>query len=542
MRCTGINSQDPTAVNDQLERIVVSADFKATNRNRRFLEFVVRETLAGRSELIKAYTIATCVFGRSADFDPQVDTIVRIEAGRLRRALERYYLTAGRDDPVVISIPKGSYVPTFASGESPEENVFSPVIVQACFHTKLRATILVSGFEEEGDQSGYPNLTRGFTRHVVAGLARFTELDVFGPDMSALQTGPPKQADDDIDYLVTGGTTISESRFGAEALLIDNRTGRCLWGSTFEHSAELNGLVPARDAVASAVVQALAQPYGAICVARSDAAEAEEHKAPSSYASVVLYRRYARTFDRSKQEAVRQALEATIKRDPGYAEAFACLSQVYTNIYRFQATPNLATSERAFVLANRAIELAPNSSRSHHALSRAYWFAGEMDASFQELEIARALNPHDTGILADLGQQRAVMADWEKAIPLLDEAFSRNPGLPSSYRVGFSLFHFAQGRFEEALAEARKIDVSGVIYRPMMVAVSSIRLGRDDDAARAVGNMLDIDPDYGEHAVADLARRNVEPDLATALLEALGDAGLPSGPNRRRRAAHLRSV
>ena len=82
-------------------------------RNRAFLRFIVEETLAGRGDRIKAYTIATSVLGRDEAFDPQSDPIVRIEASRLRRSLERYYLIAGQDDPIRIDIPKGGYVPSF---------------------------------------------------------------------------------------------------------------------------------------------------------------------------------------------------------------------------------------------------------------------------------------------------------------------------------------------------------------------------------------------------------------------------------------------
>lgn len=91
----------------QLERILQSADFEATARERRFLGYVVEEELAGRGSRIKAYSIAVEVFGRDASFDPQNDPIVRIEAGHLRRCLERYYLTGGQGDPVLIQIPKG---------------------------------------------------------------------------------------------------------------------------------------------------------------------------------------------------------------------------------------------------------------------------------------------------------------------------------------------------------------------------------------------------------------------------------------------------
>ena len=108
-----VPSLGPDAIRAALERVLASADFDASERNRNFLRHVVEETLAGRAERIKAYNIATTVFGRDDRFDPQLDSIVRIEAGRLRRSLERYYLTSGRDDPVRIGVPKGSYVPTF---------------------------------------------------------------------------------------------------------------------------------------------------------------------------------------------------------------------------------------------------------------------------------------------------------------------------------------------------------------------------------------------------------------------------------------------
>jgi len=100
-------------IQQQLERILASPEFHATQRQREFLQFVVSERIAGRARDIKAYTVATRVFGRKADFDQAQDPIVSIQANGLRRALERYYLVAGQNDPVRIDIPKGAYVPTF---------------------------------------------------------------------------------------------------------------------------------------------------------------------------------------------------------------------------------------------------------------------------------------------------------------------------------------------------------------------------------------------------------------------------------------------
>ena len=106
-------SPSPDDVTKQLERILSSDDFQASARNRSFLRYVTEETLAGHEASIKAYSIACNVFGRPTTFDPSGDPIVRIEAGKLRKALERYYLTAGTSDPLRIEIPKGTYVPAF---------------------------------------------------------------------------------------------------------------------------------------------------------------------------------------------------------------------------------------------------------------------------------------------------------------------------------------------------------------------------------------------------------------------------------------------
>ena len=112
-KVTSAAGVEPKAARAELAHILASAAFDASERNRRFLRYVVEQTLAGCGDRIKAYDIAVTVFGRDDSFDPQSDPIVRIEASRLRRSLERYYLLAGGDDPIRIEIPKGGYVPVF---------------------------------------------------------------------------------------------------------------------------------------------------------------------------------------------------------------------------------------------------------------------------------------------------------------------------------------------------------------------------------------------------------------------------------------------
>jgi serine/threonine-protein kinase len=105
------------AVRTQLAKILKSDGFVRASRMRRFLNFVVEETLAGRSHLLCEYTVGLEVFDRRESFEPGIDPIVRNDARRLRQKLFEYYQTLGSDggNQVVIEVPRGSYVPVFRS-------------------------------------------------------------------------------------------------------------------------------------------------------------------------------------------------------------------------------------------------------------------------------------------------------------------------------------------------------------------------------------------------------------------------------------------
>ena len=103
----------------QLDRLLASAVFANAGRMSRFLKFVVERTLAGEGERLKEYVIGVEVFDRDADYDPRLDAIVRVEAARLRTKLAEYYAGEGRGDAVVLSLPKGGYVPLIMPANPP---------------------------------------------------------------------------------------------------------------------------------------------------------------------------------------------------------------------------------------------------------------------------------------------------------------------------------------------------------------------------------------------------------------------------------------
>ena len=111
-----VNAAIPTRlINEALARVLASQVFRGAARQCRFLEFVVRQTLDGHADQIKAFVIAIDVFDRDEGFDPVGDPVVRVQAGRVRQSLDRYYATEGATDPVRITIPKGRYVPHFVT-------------------------------------------------------------------------------------------------------------------------------------------------------------------------------------------------------------------------------------------------------------------------------------------------------------------------------------------------------------------------------------------------------------------------------------------
>jgi Tol biopolymer transport system component len=105
------------AVRAQLDKILSSRSFSGADRATGFLRFVVEKTLTGEADQLKEYVIAVEVLGRKPSFDPRTDPIVRVEAGRLRGRLEEYYQTGGSADDLLITLPKGGYVPAFERRE-----------------------------------------------------------------------------------------------------------------------------------------------------------------------------------------------------------------------------------------------------------------------------------------------------------------------------------------------------------------------------------------------------------------------------------------
>jgi hypothetical protein len=106
-------------VQAELERVLGSKGFAVAERQRRMLRYIVEQTLAGRIDELKEYAIGVEVFDRDGKYDPRLDSIVRVEAGRLRSRLDEYYNGEGAAARVRITLPRGGYVAQFEARQPP---------------------------------------------------------------------------------------------------------------------------------------------------------------------------------------------------------------------------------------------------------------------------------------------------------------------------------------------------------------------------------------------------------------------------------------
>lgn len=141
-------SVDEQALIRHVEKICDCPEFHSKQVLCRFLSYIVSETLAGRGGEIKAFSIGVDVFNKDTDFDPSQDTLVRINAGRLRRMLALYYSNTGKNDDLRIRIPKGRYVPLIMERLDPGEEEINESSQSKKIRMSLEPSIAVLSFKD----------------------------------------------------------------------------------------------------------------------------------------------------------------------------------------------------------------------------------------------------------------------------------------------------------------------------------------------------------------------------------------------------------
>ena len=540
----------PKDISDALERIVSSTEFEKAYRLRQLLEHLVTKQLAGEEDDLKGYNLGLDVFEKGKNFDPDTDTIVRVQMVRLRRMLEHYYLTHGKDAAVIIEIPKGRYVPAYHQKKMLDADqhaervmaalytllrrikawIFSqpywfasalgslllfgwltasllPTIQPAEQKTAMKRfnyriptgpSVAVFPFNNETENKKFNVLSRGFPAHIIHSLTRFKELFILAPDTTLLQRQNNATAPGDIrqaniakarslkiDYALTGGFGISEKGVALSAFLTRVDTGQIIWSKDFQRRLTGANLHEMQTNIAGSIARELGQPYGVINRLELALRLGNKKLSYSAYGCVLGFFAYQQEESEVKHLETRECLERTLKKEPGYARAWAALSWIYVDEYRHgfnQKTGDSPAIDRAYVAARKAVVLDPEDAFNHRRLAAVLTTRGDLRAGQGAIEKAVELNPNDADVLAHFGWNLKQLGNWSEAYLYARKAMRLNPGHPPWYleTPAFYFYYNQDCRNAYQTAKAHHLLVPESALREVLVVISAMLCKREN--------------------------------------------------------------
>lgn len=466
--------QPPAAeVRNELERILASDGFSRSDRLARFLQFTVGHLLEGNAGPLKEYVLGVQVFDKGEAFDPRLDPIVRVEAGRLRSKLREYYDGPGKGDRVRIGLPKRGYAPSFRYADQPPVEIprtddsgpglADPaatgravgrkkpwhwyaataglaVLGLACAlylweSTAPRETtpsargalagisVAVLPLKNMSGESGDEYFSDAITDAVITELAQVRQLQVISMT-SVLRykesKGPISEIARELDvtHVLDGSVLRAAGRVRIAVQLVEGRTNRSVWADSFDRDAT-DVLALQRD-VSVRIARALT---GEILPAQQ-AARAPPRIDPAVFETYAIGRYFR---NQLTEQGFRKGIEyfrKAINQRPSYAPAYAGMASCYC------------------LLGGHGLELVP----PHETISAA------KEAALRALQLDDTLaEPH-----AVLGIIRAKYDwDWEGAERSFKRALDLEPSNAQA-RAWYSLYLEAMGRHDEAVAQAER--------------------------------------------------------------------------------------
>jgi len=571
-------------VRPALDRILASESFRTSPQLGTFLRYVVDAALSGRAASLKGYTIGVEALGRDPSFDPQIDPIVRVEATRLRRALERYYACAGSDDPLVIELPRGSYVPLFVRRSASAQPAPAPrsVGIGRGGHGRVLTAILLfvalagltalllprRGGERAMAPTGAipsrtvdpgaaaPGLPPGNGMPVIAiealrvvgaehpgqlaagslidkirdAFARFDTVNVaYGGAADEATTGTGGAAPSRLDYRLTGsldyGATATTLRFQ----LVDAAENTIAFTRDFVYPAAAPEQDAAENEIVVGLTNSLLQSYGVIR-ARDRARHLASPAGDPRYRCVLEAAESLRSLDPAAHERARSCLEHLTTADPSFAVGFEFLAIIY---YREDAigypwrAGDPPALDRALRAARRAIELAPASARAYQMLFVVQYARHDVAAAFAAGDKAIALNPFDMLTLAEYGGRLIMTGQVEPGLQMLRRADRTGVVLPNWHHFYRFLGNYLAGNIKEAAFQAQQITADDYPLGLAARAVAATRTGHADQARRAIERLIEVQPAWRVDARRLLEKSIYDPASVDRVMHDLASAGLP---------------
>jgi TolB-like protein len=496
----------PDQVRTELARMLASRTFQGSERQRKFLSYVVDETIEGRANLLKEYSIGIEVFAKDDSFDPRIDTIVRVEARKLRSRIAKYYQDEGKHDAIRIGFVKGSYAPVFqdavAEELEPHIAVLTPdreskpgvrgertsrwwaiatlcavvFVAGAVFFLYQRsqhqspgvASIAVLPFANLGDEQN-EFFSDGLTDELIDALGRVPGLRVVGRTSAFQLKGKTRDLREigrelNVTSVLEGSVRQSGTRLRITAELDDTSNGYRLWSQSYDR--DLKDAIAIQREISNAITERLGSAL------MNSGTPNHLRLALSSTASVnsEAYQDYLRGryfWNRSTLSNVNKAIESfqrSIAEDPNYALSYVGLAGCYVAIPRHLAVSTRDLAPKIRAAANKALEL---------------------DGTLGEAHL-------------DLAEAHASEFEWKAAEEEFRKGLELSPGSAVGHRW-YSTFLGRVGRLEESLKEAQlalQLDPVSLIAS-FEVGQSLYGLRRYDDAIDQFNKTLAMDPNYG---------------------------------------------
>jgi TolB-like protein len=496
---------DEVDVLEALHRVMASEALAGSERLRALLQFVVTEEIRGRGERLKAYAIATQVLDRPSSFDPQTDSIVRVEIGRLRKALALHYATEGSGEPLRIMIEKGGYRPVFSTVEEPVRPPAEhpppgpPLRRRALVALGLAALALVAGtLSWRPSDPPPPSFQRvavlpfradaavpqdivplaGLQADLAARLSEFDWLSVV-----PLRSVPPSIREVGFLHAVEVTLRLTGDVLTATVHLIDGASGAVRWASTYDAVLPAGDLLAHQRDLAIRIATDVGRPFGALTTTELDRLATGDLEASSLMRCHLAVLAYWQTYGQQERVEAFACLPAFRQAAPLDAAAAAAAAMLLFEEARAGGEGRQPALQEAKALAAQAIERAPRRATARLAAYTAAACTGDRDRFRMLAGAAVRDQPNNPFLLSDVANKSALaFDDWASAMPMMERARALNPEPQAWYALTPVVDAIRQNDLARASALIASHDETG--FLPLRL-VSLALAGKTGDRARA---------------------------------------------------------
>lgn len=475
------------AIEAQLGRLRKSAHFRTSRRLFDFLSFITRESIAGRADQLQAYTIATAVFGRPADFDPANDSIVRVQARQLRMKLDAYFASTGSTEEMVISVPKGGYAPKFEwrSKSLATNDKAGRLAVAAQRPMSVARRIMISLPPHLGERPKLANFCTKLRFELVQSLSQYKELAVVSPETASTDTELTRTADTPpADYALKCTVSVEQSHTLLLFEMVRLADRLIVWS---DKSAPLEDHEPYSDPrrLAQEITVALVGPTGCVTIQDFRDLDRLEPSISPNYRAILVACDYLGNPSRAGHFTIHQQLLDVLEHDPKDANVWAMLAMTYVHMHSYgYAIPDshqspLTSAKKA---ARRAISLDESNASGWHQLSMVAY----EERRFQEFQRygarAVALNETHSQIAVDYGHHLWQCGRRDEGMELIKDALGLHSIAPSRFLFAYAHDHIQNARYDEASDLVDQIVMPDFFWLNVLKASLCGQLGNHEKA------------------------------------------------------------